>query len=77
MAEAGSSDVQRISAGAADGVGSVTTVSRVLTGSGGQSAQPSGDEEQKPIDIEALADDVWRIIRRRLTIERERERGFS
>ena len=38
------------------------------------STQEAGGEEEKQ-DIDVLAREVYRIIRRRLTVERERERG--
>jgi hypothetical protein len=60
----------------ADALGSITTISRVIDTPPASAAQ-SDVSPSKPPDAEAIADDVWRIIRRRLQVERERERGFS
>ena len=69
-----SPDVMRASG--AEGLGSITTISREPTVS--QTSTPNiATPDSKQNDAEAIADDVWRIIRRRLQVERERERGFS
>ncbi len=76
-------DLQRAMPPGVQAFGKITNISRALgdatsspaVSEPANNAQPSGASEGPA--VAEVAEEVWRIIRRRLQVERERERGFS